>query len=580
MTDRPGQQSNDVATVAKYVRVPRLESIRSKILLFAVMATLLPSGITLWVSYAQNRAALESKIAQELLAQSSQTSREMSVWLKERLYDLRVFASSYEVSGNLDRFTPEAASSPTRGRLYEYLGSLHERFTDFDQLLVLDLQGRVVASSAPATSPVRLPTDWLRTLRVESQLVGDAYWDAAAGKGKLIVAVPVQRIDGRVIGAFAAELNLRPVQRVLRGFTSDSSSAIYLLNAEGSLVGSSRDVSSQMMKATLKRAIMQRLTQREGDAITFVSFTGERVIGSLKRVPQVPWAVLAETPADAAFSEVRQFRDLAMLVIVSLLLVAAAGAYRFGVIIVRPLDRLTRGAREVAAGDLAVDLPAAGGGEVGYLTTVFNDMVARLRQGRQELDAKNEKLRQQNEELEMLSLTDGLTGLANRRFLVQQLNEEALRFRRTKNEFSVLMADVDHFKQYNDTFGHPAGDDVLKKVARILQASARETDCVARYGGEEFCVMLPETASTGATILASRICERVAATEFPGQKITLSIGVASLPGNGDTPDAVIAAADEALYQAKREGRNRVVQAQSRRSRRETSRERPSAKKRS
>jgi two-component system cell cycle response regulator len=188
------------------------------------------------------------------------------------------------------------------------------------------------------------------------------------------------------------------------------------------------------------------------------------------------------------------------------------------------------------------------------------------------------RLREGRAELEKLSLTDALTGLSNRRFLMQRLNEEAVRFRRTKKEFSVLMADVDHFKRYNDTFGHPAGDEVLKKVARILQTSAREVDCVARYGGEEFCLMLPETPATGALILAERICERVAAAEFPGQKITLSLGVASLPANGDTPDTVIAAADEALYQAKREGRNRVVCAQSRRSRKETSRERPAKKK--
>jgi diguanylate cyclase (GGDEF)-like protein len=570
-----------VATVAKYVRVPRLESIRSKILVFAVMATLLPSGITLWVSYAQNRTALEAKIAQQLLAQSAQTSREMAVWLKERLYDLRVFASSYEVSGNLDRLTPEAAGSPTRGRLYEYLGSLHERFTDFDLLLVLDLQGRVVASSAPTTSPIRLPNDWLRTLRVENLLVGDAYWDSVAGKEKLIVAVPVQRLDGRVIGAFAAELNLRPVQRVLRTFApeSTSTSSIHLLNAEGVLVGSSRELSSNPVKAALKRATFQRLTQREGEPVSYLSFTGSRVVGSLKRVPQVPWAILAETPANEAFHEVNRFRNLAMLVMVSLLIVAAAGAYRFGVIIVRPLDRLIEGARKVASGQLDVDLPVAGGDEVGYLTKVFNGMVWRLREGRQELDAKNEKLLQQNEELEKLSLTDGLTGLANRRFLVQQLNEEALRCRRTKKEFSVLMADVDHFKQYNDTFGHPAGDEVLKKVARILQTAVREVDCVARYGGEEFCIMLPETGATGAAILAERICERVAAAEFPGQKITLSLGVASLPDNGDTPDAVIAAADEALYQAKREGRNRVMKAPPRRIREKSSiRERNAKKK--
>jgi diguanylate cyclase (GGDEF)-like protein len=569
-----------VSTVTKkYVRVPRLESIRSKILVFAVAATLVPSGITLWVSYAQNRTALEGKIAQELLAQSTQTSREMSVWLKERLYDLRVFASSYEVSDNLDRLTPGAVGSPIRGRLYEYLGSLHERFSDFDQLLVLDLQGRVVASSLPTSSPLRLPNDWLRTLRVESQLVGDPYWDAAAGKGKLLVAVPVQRPDGRVIGAFAGELNLRPLQRVLRTFASDTTSAIYLLNADGAFIAGSRELTSSSLKATLRRATLQRLTQREGEAFSYVSLSGDRVIGSLKRVPQVPWSVLAEMPSEAAFSEVARFRNFAMLVIASLLILTAAAAYRFGTFIARPLDRLIEGARQVAAGQLEVDLPVVGSDEVGYLTKVFNGMVWRLKEGRKELDEKNETLRVQNEELERLSLTDGLTGLANRRYLVQQLNEEALRFRRTRKEFSVLMADVDHFKQYNDAFGHPAGDEVLKRVARLLQMSVRDIDCVARYGGEEFCVMLPETAATGAMILAERICENVAATEFPGQKITLSLGVASLPDNGDTPDAVIAAADEALYQAKREGRNRVIQAPPRRLR-ERSSVRERAKKKS
>jgi diguanylate cyclase (GGDEF)-like protein len=583
-------------SVAEYVRVPRLESIRSKILVFAVVATLLPSGITLWVSYAQKRSALEEKIAQELLAQSAQTSREMSVWVKERLYDLRVFANSDAVSNNLDRLTVAQPSSrtrsaarsasistrgtvaaPIRARLYEYLGALQDRVSDFDQLVVLDLKGRVVATSGPSSSPLHLPQDWLRTLRVDGQLFGDPYWDAAAGKGKLVVAVPVQRADGRLIGAFAADLNLRPVQRVLRSFVSDSASAIYLLNAEGALVAGSRDLSSELMKATLSPSTRQQLTRREGKPVSYVSVTGDRVVGSLKRVPQIPWSVLAETSADAAFGEVVRFRNLATLVIVSLLLVTSAGAYRFGVIIVRPLDRLIEGARKVAAGQLDVDLPVAGGDEVGYLTKVFNGMVWRLREGRKELDATNEQLRLQNEELEKLSLTDGLTGLANRRYLVQQLNEEALRFRRTRKDFSVLMIDVDHFKQYNDAFGHPAGDEVLKKVARLLQTSVREVDCVARYGGEEFCIMLPETSATGAAILAARVCERVAATEFPGRKITISIGVASLPGNGDTPDAVIGAADEALYQAKREGRNRVVHALMRRTRAETSRERRAKK---
>jgi diguanylate cyclase (GGDEF)-like protein len=552
-----------VTTVSKYLpipRLPRLQSIRSRILAFAVMATLLPSGVTMWISYAQNRAALEAKVSQELLAESEQTARGMAVWLKERLYDLRVFASSYEVSDNLSRSARGTAGSPTRGRLHDYLGSLHERFRDFEQLLVLDPEGRVVATSARKAVPVRLPSDWVHTLRTENQLVGDVYWDEAARAGKLIVAVPVQRADGRIIGAFAAELNLRPVQDLLRSYAPDSTSAVHLVSSGGALLASSRGISAKLLATTIDSVTLRRLTRREGKAFPYASVTGGRVVGTFKRVPQMPWAVVAEIPADTAFREVRRFGRLALLVVTALLLTAAAGAYRFGLFIVRPLERLAEGAAEVAAGDLAVDPPTGGAGEVGYLTTVFNHMVARLRESRQELDAKNAMLLRQNEELERLSLTDGLTGLANRRFLMQRLNEETIRYRRSKHDLAVLMLDVDHFKKYNDTYGHPAGDEVLKWVARILQATTREVDCVARYGGEEFCIMLPETSVGGAMTLAERIRARVAKEEHEGRKITLSIGVASLPADGDEPESVIAAADAALYQAKHDGRNRVAQA--------------------
>jgi diguanylate cyclase (GGDEF)-like protein len=239
--------------------------------------------------------------------------------------------------------------------------------------------------------------------------------------------------------------------------------------------------------------------------------------------------------------------------------VVSAIAYHLGVRIVRPLERLTMGAAEVANGDLAVDLPAARG-EVGDLTAVFNHMVERLRLGRQELDAMNERLRNQNEELERLSTVDALTGLHNRRFLTQKLSDELLRSYREKCAFTVLMADVDEFKKYNDAFGHPAGDEVLKKVANILLGSIRAVDCTARYGGEEFAVLLTDTVGEGALQVAERIRARVAAEVFPGRKITISIGMAEFPVHGHTAEAVISRADEALYAAKRAGRNRIERA--------------------
>ena len=270
------------------------------------------------------------------------------------------------------------------------------------------------------------------------------------------------------------------------------------------------------------------------------------MLGTLKHIPQTPWAVVSEVSSEAAFSDVRHFRNVALLVIFGLLVVVAAGAYWLGHIIVRPLERLAEGAAEVSTGDLDVDLPDTGGGEVGALTTVFNHMVRRLREGR--------------EELQRLSVTDGLTGLTNHRSMMQRLKEETLRAERNKRPFSIIMADVDHFKAFNDTFGHPAGDEVLKRVAALLRESTRTIDCVARYGGEEFAIVLPETEGAGALEVAERMRKRVEAEPFAKRAITLSIGIAEFPRDGRSLESLVAAADRALYRAKGGGRNRICAA--------------------
>src|SRR5256886_3988134 len=176
---------------------------------------------------------------------------------------------------------------------------------------------------------------------------------------------------------------------------------------------------------------MKKLRERARAPFEYTSFSNRDVIGTLEYVPQVSWAVIAETSAEAAYLQVRRFRDVALLVIAFLLVAVTAAAYRLGRLISRPLDRLTKAAGEVAAGDLTVDLPAApGGGEVGYLTDVFNHMVYRLREGRLELDRINETLRKKNDELELLSTTDSLTGLSNHRSLMKRLDDERSEERR------------------------------------------------------------------------------------------------------------------------------------------------------
>jgi len=122
------------------------------------------------------------------------------------------------------------------------------------------------------------------------------------------------------------------------------------------------------------------------------------------------------------------------------------------------------------------------------------------------------------------------------------------------------MADLDLFKRYNDEFGHPAGDTVLKRVAAIMREASRDVDFVARYGGEEFLIMMPETGIDGAAEFAERIRKRIRTEKLPEGQITLSLGVSAFPMHGDAPDHLIAEADAALYLAKRAGGDRVVAA--------------------
>ena len=540
------------------LKAARYDSIRNRILAFAFVATLLPSGLTIWFAYGQARLWVEEKIKQDLVSESFQTARATGVWLREQLFDLRVFATSEVVANSVERAGAASIKAPNN-RLRDYLVSLNARFGDYGRITVIDLAGHVMATSKSDDAKVGLPGDWVSTLRADGQVVGPAFWVAKSGKAKVTAAVPVKSRDGRLLGAVLAELDLTPMEELLRTLASDTAGAIYIVASNGTLVSSSNGVSPQR-KARIPLETLDQLRTERDSVLQYTGFVGRDVIGVLQQVPQADWSVLAEVSSDAAFRELRRLRNIGLAFVAVLLLAAGLVAYALGIFIVRPLDRLTKGVAEVAAGDLQVDLPAGGGAEVGYLTTVFNHMVARLREGRLELDAINTTLKKKNEELERLSVTDGLTGLANHRLLIQRLIQEGMRADATGGEFAVLMADVDHFKQYNDEFGHPAGDEVLKRVADLLRESVRDIDCAARYGGEEFAIVMPEMSADEAGEIAQKIGKRVEEQNFPGRTVTLSIGVAAFPHDADLPHAVIAAADRALYQAKREGRNRTVQA--------------------
>lgn len=178
-----------------------------------------------------------------------------------------------------------------------------------------------------------------------------------------------------------------------------------------------------------------------------------------------------------------------------------------------------------------------------------------------DLVAANERLSVLNQELEHLSITDGLTHVFNRRFFMERIRQEVKRASRYGNDLSLLMIDIDHFKQVNDTYGHQTGDRVLAGVAGLITSRLRDTDVLARYGGEEFALIATPMDLEGAAALAERLRQLVESQVFEEGKsvgVTVSIGVSGWkPFFRENFEALIRTADEALYRAKGEGRNRV-----------------------
>jgi diguanylate cyclase (GGDEF)-like protein len=193
------------------------------------------------------------------------------------------------------------------------------------------------------------------------------------------------------------------------------------------------------------------------------------------------------------------------------------------------------------------------------ILTMQEELQARSR----ELEAMRDELERQNRWLAEMAVCDSLTGLKNHRHFREVLDASFAFAVRQRMPLSVVMLDVDQFKAYNDSFGHPAGDTVLKNLAAMLENNSREHDLVARYGGEEFAILLPGTESSAARLVCERMRRLIERHPWPHRPITASFGVATASLSTLSAEQLIDEADQALYHSKRRGRNRVTHVQDR-----------------
>ena len=535
----------------------RLDRIRIKILVFALVATLAPTLTMSYHSYSMNREHVNAKISEELRHASTQTAREFNLWLKERFYETRVFSTSYEVTENLEQLarggdSGRQTSEATR-RLTDYLASVRAKFTDYDDLCVLGLTGERLVPAQGEALRARLPREWLKQIRADDNVVSEAYRDAARGTPAMIIAVPIKAVNGRLLGVMAARLNFDNLERIVKGFAVGHTGGVQIVDAQRRIVVTSAPTLTRALTIQVPQPALTRLRDAADATTAYTDHHGRAVIGTSRPVTVLGWTVMAEVTRAEAFARVVRQRNIALATLAGLMIVIGFIAYVLALTVVRPLERLTAGATQVGDGDFNVQVPVLDYGEVGYLTRAFNKMVAHLREGREELAAINVAL-------ETLSVTDGLTGLFNHKHLMETLQTEIARAQRHKHPLSVLMIDVDHFKQYNDRFGHQMGDKLLAEVAALFKRTTRSIDYAARYGGDEFLLLLHEVSSDDARMLADRVRRAVASAKFGPDEhtVTVSIGIASYPEHGETAEAIIASADAGLYEAKRRGRNATV----------------------
>jgi diguanylate cyclase (GGDEF)-like protein len=539
-----------------------LRSIKSKIFVFAIMATLIPSfGLGL-LSFRQNEAQISDNVTRELRALASQASRELELWINKHIHTVRALSTSNAVIDGLTPIAHPPTGKPNKvpQALAHYLSSVQSKLDTILELTVVGATGQVVASSAAVPSAIILPKSWPESALTEGIVLAPPHWEKQRATATLSVAVPVLSYDNVLMGALVAVLDLRTAQPYLKNSTKSPLGEVLLLDQNG------RELLSSRVNATKLRlldgVVLRQLLARPGESMIFQGGMHREVIGLADTPAALPVTVVAERDRADVYAAWVDLRNLYLALVCTIVLVVTAVAFRMGRSIVTPLQHLINAANSIADGDLDVRLPVTRNDEFGHLTQIFNQMADKLRHSHAEVVATNKAMQQQNQLLETLSITDGLTGLYNRSKLDVILKDELARFKRNQRPFAVLMMDIDYFKTLNDSYGHIAGDEVIAAVAKILSQSIRSVDYAARYGGDEFIIIMVETTADMALKMAERIRSQVNDMRYSanGQivSVTVSIGVVQCQQSDDaTPTAVFARADSALYEAKRAGRNRA-----------------------
>ena len=538
-------------------RVNPLRSLPARISFIVLGATLITSLVITAISVRSIDDFLRRRIEQNFPAILESTGKRLDLWYDQRLLELGVFSSSGILSENaplLSRDLRTKRARRARGEVEQYLAYVLDSFPQYDALLVLgpdsqrllwvgktfDLpeslfQGALSGVTKPSLSPA-IPLGSEKLQLVSAPLAGKGHEPAGTLHAVMRMEVMAEVLAADEVGEFGE---------------------VFLLDGSRSyLVASPKRLTSKTWNAPSLDA---------GSGATFIDhydYAGERVVGSARPLERFGWILAVEVPYNDAFAPVVSGMRRILGINVAIVLLFALAAFRVARSIAKPIEALSNTARRISEGESGIELPDSNRrDEVGILTRTFKEMTRRLETSAAQMRDQNTELQRMNEILAQLSITDGLTKLHNHRYFQEHLAIEVKRSIRNNQPLSLVLIDIDHFKMWNDQLGHAGGDEILRRIAEIMQRLTRGTDLLARYGGEEFALLLPATELDGSVQLAEKIRAAIAETEFfsdpPSERkpVTVSIGVSAFQGDRRV---FFDDADQALYRAKRGGRDCVM----------------------
>ncbi len=394
---------------------------------------------------------------------------------------------------------------------------------------------------------------------------------------KIIFSAPLT-LEDEFLGVIAMEVNMDYLNQYLRDYTGLGMTGEVLMGLNYSedeilFFTPSRFKNFPMIiKKSSKTAFLMHtaLEKKEITVENALDYRGVPVIAVTKYLDKLDFGIVVKMDRDELFTTSYELKVMILQIIIVLIVIVILVSILLSYMITKPVIDITQAAILISHGDFEKRVEKLSQDELGQLARALNEMADKLINSNNILESKvkerTHKLQQANKKLEKLSLTDGLTGIANRAKFDKSIDEIFRRCIRYKKPLSLLIIDIDYFKAVNDTYGHQTGDKYLKKVASVIKDCAeRVDDLPARYGGEEFALILEDTYSEGAELIANRVRQKIhnCKLENINSKVdpylTASIGISTiLPHKNTDLKSFIKEADKALYKAKDEGRNRVV----------------------